>query len=191
MQLAIWPTPPALMLVAYRFSKLFADRFCAIGASNQTHFMTPPDPPPPPPPPLLVIRGFSLWLIGWWGLRLPFSSECRPEFEWLFGSWFWGELQCICWQGLYLVLYLAAEKDEENYCHAAQFFFSVTYFDLSSIFMPVKFFIKRHLRTWGVKSKWSLRRLQRYTTWPDVRFVQAILLDVSGRRQNCECVLAN
>lgn len=44
MQLAIWPTPPALMLVAYRFSKLFADRFCAIGASNQTHFMTPPRP---------------------------------------------------------------------------------------------------------------------------------------------------
>lgn len=62
---------------------------------------------------------------------------------------------------------------------------------LWSQFMPVKLFIKRHLRTWGVKSKWSLRRLQRYTTWPDVRFVQASLLDVSGRRQNCECVLAN
>lgn len=84
MQLAIWPTLPALMLVSYRFTRLFVDGFYAIGA-----------PSPPPTPPLLVIKRFlpfANWLMG---LKSAFLLRVQSRIWAAFGSWFWGELYLL------------------------------------------------------------------------------------------------
>lgn len=174
---AIGATPPALMLAPDRSTKLFCGQILCNWRFRPDTFYNPP-------PALLVIRGFSVLLIGWWGWRLPISSERRPAFEcdfwqlnlrWTiktltgaltcFVSWGWREKKTIVIQLSFV------------YCEVTR-----SLFDLQSGNLLINDVCEHEER--DSNSEWSLHRLQRYTTWPRVCSAREISLDVSWSRQN-------
>lgn len=145
MQKAICPISPALMLVLYQFTKLFADRFCAIGASNQTKLTTVGNK--------RRFLCFADWLMG---LKITFPLGVQSRILMASGSWFWGEPHILTGTLTCFVLL------------SSTVLFSVKFFDLGFNLHFSNLFIKdvwEH-KEWNSNSKWSLHCQQRNTTWP-------------------------
>ena len=91
-------------------------------------------------------RFFSVWLIGWWVLRLPFSSECRPEFERLLAVDF--EVKT---RGFNLFCFWLLKRMKKTVVIQHSFVFCEVLWSQSDLHCG-NLVVKRSLRRWGVKN---------------------------------------